>query len=84
MTLLFSETFVMNEIDLDMFTTLTEENLLELGIKAFGARKKLMVAIHTLQANEAINSVMTSPSNASPRFSGSAAPGAERRTSNGW
>ncbi|KAL5281386.1 BICC1 family protein [Megaselia abdita] len=80
----YIKTFVMNEVDLDMFTTLTEENLLELGIKAFGARKKLMVGIHTLQANEAINNVMTSPSNASPRFSGSAAPGAERRTSNGW
>ena len=74
----------MNEIDLDMFSTLTEENLIELGITAFGARKKIMVAVLTLQANESINNAMGSPLNVSPRFSGSAAPGAERRTSNGW
>ncbi|KAI9575920.1 protein bicaudal C [Glossina fuscipes] len=78
--------FVLNEIDLDIFTTLSEENLIELGIAAFGARKKLLVAIHTLQTHEAANSVIasTSSNNSSPRFSGSAAPGAERRPSNQW
>ncbi|XP_037828620.1 protein bicaudal C [Lucilia sericata] len=78
--------FVLNEIDLEMFSTLTEENLMELGITAFGARKKMLTAIHTLQANEAATSTMpTTSSNASsPRFSGSAAPGAERRPSNQW
>lgn len=82
----YLEIFVLNEIDLEMFTTLTEENLMELGITAFGARKKMLTAIHTLQANEAATSTMpTSSSNASsPRFSGSAAPGAERRPSNQW
>ncbi|KAH8406442.1 hypothetical protein KR222_004942 [Zaprionus bogoriensis] len=70
-----------------MFTTLTEENLMELGITAFGARKKLLAAIHTLLANEAACSSMPSSSSSqssSPRFSGSAAPGAERRPSNQW
>lgn len=69
-----------------MFTTLTEENLMELGITAFGARKKMLTAIHTLQANEAVTSTMptTTSSVSSPRFSGSAAPGAERRPSNQW
>ncbi|XP_051858957.1 protein bicaudal C [Drosophila albomicans] len=79
--------FVLNEIDLEMFTTLTEENLMELGITAFGARKKLLAAIHTLLANEAACSSMPSSSSSqssSPRFSGSAAPGAERRPSNQW
>ncbi|XP_058987382.1 protein bicaudal C [Musca domestica] len=78
--------FVLNEIDLEMFMTLTEENLMELGITAFGARKKMLVAIHTLQANEATTSTMpqTSSNASSPRFSGSAAPGAERRPSNQW
>ncbi|TMW46084.1 hypothetical protein DOY81_008835, partial [Sarcophaga bullata] len=76
--------FVLNEIDLEMFSTLSEENLMELGITAFGARKKMLTAIYTLQANEAVVSTMpTVSSNASsPRFSGSAAPGAERRPSN--
>ncbi|XP_059221980.1 protein bicaudal C [Stomoxys calcitrans] len=78
--------FVLNEIDLEMFMTLTEENLMELGITAFGARKKMLVAVHTLQANEAATSTMpqTSSNASSPRFSGSAAPGAERRPSNQW
>lgn len=85
---LLSEIFVLNEIDLEVFTTLTEENLMELGIAAFGARKKLLTAIHTLLANEAACSTMPSSSSSqnssSPRFSGSAAPGAERRPSNQW
>ncbi|XP_017067124.1 protein bicaudal C [Drosophila eugracilis] len=80
--------FVLNEIDLEVFTTLTEDNLMELGIAAFGARKKLLAAIHTLLANEAACSTMPSSSSSqnssSPRFSGSAAPGAERRPSNQW
>lgn len=84
----YIKTFVLNEIDLEMFVTLTEDNLMELGITAFGARKKILVAIHTLLANEASCSQMPAASNASnvssPRFSGSAAPGAERRTSNQW
>lgn len=94
--------FVLNEIDLELFTMLTEENLMELGVTAFGARKKLLAAIHLLQANDMANSLsMTSNlsnntsssnsnnassngSNTSARFSGSAAPGAERRPSNQW
>lgn len=80
----YIKTFVINEIDLEMFTTLTEDDLIQMGITAFGARKKLLVAIHTMQANEVANLCMPSSSNSSPRFSGSAAPGAERRTSNGW
>lgn len=78
--------FVLNEIDLEIFITLTEENLIELGITAFGARKKMLTAIHTLQASDAAASTMpTASSNvSSPRFSGSAAPGAERRPSNQW
>nr|XP_036216038.1 protein bicaudal C isoform X2 [Bactrocera oleae]XP_036216039.1 protein bicaudal C isoform X2 [Bactrocera oleae]XP_036216040.1 protein bicaudal C isoform X2 [Bactrocera oleae]XP_036216041.1 protein bicaudal C isoform X2 [Bactrocera oleae] len=85
----YIKTFVTNEIDLEMFTTLNEENLLELGITAFGARRKLLLAINTLQANEATQAAMpiisaAQSNNSSPRFSGSAAPGAERRPSNQW
>ncbi|XP_037911296.1 protein bicaudal C isoform X2 [Hermetia illucens] len=74
--------FVLNEIDLDMFSTLTEDNLIELGITAFGARKKLLVAIHTLAVANSTGCSLNP--NSSPRFSGSAAPGAERRTSSAW
>uniref|UniRef100_W8C9I3 Protein bicaudal C n=2 Tax=Ceratitis capitata TaxID=7213 RepID=W8C9I3_CERCA len=86
----YIKTFITNEIDLEMFTTLNEDNLLELGISAFGARRKLLLAISTLQSNDANTTGMPvvpgppSSSNVSPRFSGSAAPGAERRPSNQW
>lgn len=81
---------------------MTEENLMELGVTAFGARKKLLAAIHLLQASDVANNLTmgsslsnntsntssngstTSGTNSSPRFSGSAAPGAERRPSNQW
>lgn len=100
--MLILEMFVLNEIDLEIFTMLTEEHLMELGVTAFGARKKLLAAIHLLQANDVANSLNmasglsnnTSGSSAtgtsanggnnSARFSGSAAPGAERRPSNQW
>lgn len=61
-----------------MFASLTPENLSELGITAFGPRKKLLMAISTLNADRMDNS----PSMA--KFSGSAAPGAERRLSSDW
>ncbi|GAB0095254.1 Protein bicaudal C [Sergentomyia squamirostris] len=72
----YIDTFVSNEIDLETFSTLTEADLTTLGITAFGARKKLLMAITGLSV---INGVSTPHR---PKFSGSAAPGAERRTSN--
>lgn len=73
----YIDTFHIHEIDLDIFATLTPENLTTLGIQAFGARKKLLMAINQLNASK-MN--MTR----STRFSGSAAPGAERRISGDW
>ena len=58
-----------------MFASLTPENLSELGITAFGPRKKLLMAISTLNSNQI---------DITPKFSGSAAPGAERRLSSDW
>lgn len=73
----YIDTFHIHEIDLDMFATLTPENLTTLGIQAFGARKKLLMAINQLNASKMS---MNRPT----RFSGSAAPGAERRISGDW
>lgn len=73
----YINTFHVNEIDLELFSTLTPENLTTLGIQAFGARKKLLMAIHQLNASKL-------SMNRSTRFSGSAAPGAERRISGDW
>lgn len=47
----FAANFVSNEIDLDMFSTLTEEDLHSLGITAFGPRKKLLMAINFLSTH---------------------------------
>lgn len=65
---LSTENFIQNEIDLKTFLTLTSHDLLELGVKPFYERKRLLLAIGQLK---------------SERFAGSAAPGAERRPSNG-
>lgn len=61
----------MHEIDIKTFAKMSGLDLLEIGITAFGARKRLSLAIG--QLNSEIRP-----------FSGSAAPGAERRPSNGW
>lgn len=73
----YINTFHVHEIDLELFSTLTPENLTTLGIQAFGARKKLLMAIHQLNASKINMSRST-------KFSGSAAPGAERRISGDW
>lgn len=44
----------MEKIDLEVFVTLTGEDLLELKIKAFGARKKLLLAINQLKAETSL------------------------------
>jgi hypothetical protein len=59
-----------------VFPTLTDQDLINLGIKPLGARRRILMAVHDYSVRKRI-----SPS--SSRFSGSAAPGAERRTSNG-
>lgn len=48
--------------------TLTSHDLIELGVKPFIERKRMILAINQLK---------------SERFAGSAAPGAERRSSSG-
>lgn len=63
---------------MEMFPSLTADNLVELGITAFGARKRLLFAINQLKWERGIEGPKLG------KFSGSAAPGAERRPSNGW
>lgn len=61
--------FIQNEIDLETFVTLTSHDLMELGVKSFIERKRLILSINQLK---------------SERFAGAAAaPGAERRSSCG-
>lgn len=62
----YIERFVEHEIDLELFKTLTENDLRDLGIHAFGVRRRMLLTIAEL--------------NKKTVFSGSAAPGAERRT----
>lgn len=60
--------FIQNEIDLETFVSLTSHDLIELGVKSFIERKRMILTINQLK---------------SERFAGSAAPGAERRSSSG-
>ncbi|XP_011695731.1 PREDICTED: protein bicaudal C isoform X1 [Wasmannia auropunctata] len=58
--------FTSHEVDMATFPSLTEKDLCEIGITAWGARRKIMLLISEMNKQ-------TSP------FSGSAAPGAERK-----
>ncbi|KZC15133.1 Protein bicaudal C [Dufourea novaeangliae] len=58
--------FTSHEVDMATFPSLTEKDLCEIGITAWGARRKIMLLIAELNKR-------TSP------FCGSAAPGAERK-----
>ncbi|CAG0918868.1 unnamed protein product [Notodromas monacha] len=64
----YIESFRSQDIDLQTFITLTEDDLVRLGISTFGARRKILVAIQELRKQ-------------GPVFCGSAAVGAERRPS---
>ncbi|XP_032666735.1 protein bicaudal C isoform X1 [Odontomachus brunneus] len=61
--------FTSHEVDMATFPSLTEKDLCEIGITAWGARRKIMLLISEM------NKRTVSP------FSGSAAPGAERKAS---
>ncbi|XP_020287705.1 protein bicaudal C isoform X2 [Pseudomyrmex gracilis] len=61
--------FTSHEVDMDTFPSLTEKDLCEIGITAWGARRKIMLLISEMKNKR------SSP------FSGSAAPGAERKAS---
>ena len=89
--LLFNiEHFINGEIDMTVFPTLNERDLLNLGVKPLGARRRIMMAVHEMASR--INMQMhhqqkqqttsTLPTPIPLRFSGSAAPGDERKASN--
>jgi hypothetical protein len=39
----YTDLFVRHEVDLQTFATLTEQDLREIGVQTFGARKKLLL-----------------------------------------
>lgn len=43
--LLFTEMFQSHEVDISTFSTFTDGDLCEIGVTAFGARKKMLLAI---------------------------------------
>ncbi|XP_058125914.1 protein bicaudal C homolog 1-B [Anopheles ziemanni] len=85
----YIKNFINGEIDMTVFQTLTDQDLLNLDIKPLGARRRILMAIHDLcarQGNGLFGGSALSPSalpSSLSRFSGSAAPGAERRSSSG-
>nr|4RQN_A Chain A, Protein bicaudal C homolog 1 [Homo sapiens]4RQN_B Chain B, Protein bicaudal C homolog 1 [Homo sapiens]4RQN_C Chain C, Protein bicaudal C homolog 1 [Homo sapiens] len=47
----YTDVFQQQEIDLQTFLTLTDQDLKELGITTFGAREKMLLAISELNKN---------------------------------
>lgn len=83
--------FIDGEIDMTVFPTLTEQDLINIGIKPLGARRRIMMAVQEMASRINMQHEMmqqqqqiqhTSPPTPL-RFNGSVAPGDERRSSNG-
>ncbi|XP_014602904.1 PREDICTED: protein bicaudal C isoform X1 [Polistes canadensis] len=62
----YNRLFTSHEVDMATFSSLTEKDLNEIGITAWGARRKIMLLISEMKKR-------------SNPFNGSAAPGAERK-----
>lgn len=106
--------FINAEVDMTVFPTLTEQDLISMGIKTLGSRRRIMMAIQAHlnncmqqefmmqqhqqhQQQQGPSPMQAQPQQISPpqqqqspqtplrgfRFNGSAAPGDERRSSNG-
>lgn len=82
--------FIDGEIDMTVFPTLNEQDLINLGIKPLGARRRIMMAVSEMSSRINFHHDMmqqqqdqiTSPPTPL-RFNGSVAPGDERRSSGG-
>lgn len=72
--------FIDGEIDMTVFPTLNEQDLINLGVKPLGARRRIMMAVQEMSSR--INMQQQQTQQTSPptplRFSGSLAPGKER------
>lgn len=55
----FSELFKANEVDLATFQTLNEMDLKEIGVSAFGARRKMLLCISGENQDFDINLIQT-------------------------
>lgn len=81
--------FIDGEIDMTVFPTLTEQDLINLGVRPLGARRRIMMAVHEMASRNNFHQDMMQPQvqHTSPptplRFNGSVAPGDERRSTSG-
>lgn len=55
----YTESFLEQEIDIPTFLTMTDNDLRELGVNTFGARRKMTVAIRDLSCNNSSNHTST-------------------------
>ncbi|KAK6171391.1 hypothetical protein SNE40_019590 [Patella caerulea] len=60
----YTDLFTQQEIDISTFTTLTDQDLRELGISTFGARRKMLLAIADMNKRKTLRNVNI-PSNSS-------------------
>lgn len=84
----YSAAFIEQEVDLSTFLTLSDDDLKELGVKTFGARRKMLLAIQSLTEMRAQNAnflsnvynyALTETTGASPHVS----PGSSLNSSSG-
>lgn len=68
---------------MNVFATLTETDLLNLGIRTLGARRRILIAVQEVAARQCRQQQPPPSFGSTSVFSGSAAPGAERRGSTG-
>jgi len=47
----YTDLFVRHEVDLQTFATLTEQDLREIGVQTFGARKKLLLLANKVKTS---------------------------------
>ncbi|XP_064621820.1 protein bicaudal C homolog 1-like isoform X2 [Lineus longissimus] len=64
----YADLFQQQEIDMATFMTLTDQDLKELGISTFGARRKMLLAIADLSKKQSLFPPSPSPSPSIPTF----------------
>jgi protein bicaudal C len=77
--------FIDGEVDMSVFQTLNEQDLINLGIKPLGARRRIMMAVHEMKSRKNMQQELMESKHTTPTtplcFNGSSAPGDERSSS---
>jgi protein bicaudal C len=79
--------FIDGEIDMTVFQTLNDQDLINLGIMPLGARRRIMIAVDEMSSRNNMQQELMQAKHTTPPtplfFKESSAPGDERRSSSG-